>query len=49
MIKTPYLKLPDVIFIEDKGDKIIFFSKSLLRYFDFGRNKTRLKMDSREN
>lgn len=43
MIKTPYLKLPDVIFIEDKGDKIIFFSKSLLRYFDFGRNKARLK------
>ena len=43
IIKTPYLKLPDVIFIEDQGDKIIFFSKSLLRYFDFGRNKARLK------
>ena len=43
IVRTPHLKFPDLIIIEHKKDKTVFWSKSLLGHFDFGKNKERLK------
>lgn len=43
IVRTAYLKFPDLLIIDHKKERTIFWSKALLGYFDFGKNKDRLK------
>ncbi|RAP32827.1 hypothetical protein DID80_08445 [Candidatus Marinamargulisbacteria bacterium SCGC AAA071-K20] len=43
IVRTSYLKFPDLLIIDHKKELTILWSKSLMGYFDFGKNKDRLK------